>query len=278
MYFCYMDESGCTGALPSATSAIQPALVIAGIIVEESRLNALTFDFLNLKQRFFPNKLPPSAEFLDWVPAEVKGNEIRKRARSASHRERSHAYQFLDSLLNLAESHHIRINGRIWVKGIGQPFIGTSVYTVSVQHICRYFDHFLSTANTGGLVIADSRDPALNANVAHSVFTMKFKAAGDAFPRLLEMPTFGHSQNHVGIQIADLLCSAFLFPMATCTFCLGHVTSPHVHASHIGLRKKFGPRLRSLQYLYYEAGKNRGGITASDAIGKKSVADMFSPY
>ena len=148
MYFCYMDESGCTGALPNATSAIQPVLVIAWIIVEESQLNTLTFDFLNLKQRFFPNKLASSAGFLAWVLAEVKGSEIRTRARSSNHRQRSHAYRFLDNLLSLVESHYIQIIGRIWVKGIGQPFSGTPVYTSSVQHICRYFDHFLSTKNS----------------------------------------------------------------------------------------------------------------------------------
>ena len=242
MHFCYMDESGCTGALPSAATRVQPVLVIAGILVEESRVRDLTFDFLNLKQRFFPNKLPPSAEFLGWVLEEVKGNDVRKMARSNSHRERSHAYAFLDGFMALLEAHHIGVIGRVWAKGIGQPFHGVPVYTSSVQHICRYFSHFLDLNNSTGLIIADSRDPALNANVSHSIFTMKFRAAGDAFPRLLEMPTFGHSENHVGIQVADLLCSAFLFPMATCTYCLGHLTSPHVHASHVGLRRKFGAK------------------------------------
>jgi hypothetical protein len=37
------------------------------------------------------------------------------------------------------------------------------------------------------------------------------------------MPLFGHSDNHAGIQAADLLCSAFLFPMATYMYCLGHI-------------------------------------------------------
>lgn len=275
MHLCYMDESGCTGALPTATSAIQPVFVLAGIIVDESRLHGLTIDYLNLKQRFFPGKLSPTADFLQWVLAEIKGNEIRKRARSGSHRERSHAFSFLDAFLGLAEKYNLKIIGRLWVKGIGQPFNGRPVYTSSVQRICTYFNQFLMSSNSTGLIVADSRDPALNANVAHSVFTMKFKAAGDVFPRLMEMPVFGHSENHVGIQMADILCSALLYPLATCTYCLGHVTSPHVQPSHLGLKRRFGARLRSLQYLYSEAGKCRGGITVSDAIGKKSSAMMF---
>ena len=36
----------------------------------------------------------------------------------------------------------------------------------------------------------------------------------DAYDRLMEMPMFGHSDNHAGIQAADMICSAFLFPMA----------------------------------------------------------------
>ena len=35
------------------------------------------------------------------------------------------------------------------------------------------------------------------------------------------MPVFAHNQNHAGIQIADLVCSALLFPMATTRYCLG---------------------------------------------------------
>jgi hypothetical protein len=276
MYICYMDESGCTGVLPSATSPIQPVLVLAAVIVDESRLHALTIDYLNLKQRFFPGKLPVTAEFLQWILAEVKGSEIRKRARSPNHRSRSHAYAFLDGFVGLLEQHAIRIIGRVWVKGIGKPFVGRSVYTSSVQHVCTYFDHFLATENDVGFLIADSRDPALNANVSHSIFTMKFKAAGDAFPRLVEMPSFGHSENHVGIQMADILCSAFLFPMATCTYCLGHVASTHVQPSHVGLKRRFGARLRTLQYLYRETGRWKGGITVSDALAQKSAAVLFS--
>jgi hypothetical protein len=67
--------------------------------------------------------------------------------------------------------------------------------------------------------------------VSHSIFTQKFKAEGDQYPRVLEMPTFGHSNNHVGIQIADLLASALLYPMATCAYCRGHVSNVHVDAN-----------------------------------------------
>jgi hypothetical protein len=271
-----MDESGCTGALPSATSPIQPILAIAGVIVDEVSLHELTIKYLNLKQRFFPGKLSITAEFLEWILVEIKGSEIRKQARSISHRKRSNAFMFLDKFITLLESHQIKIIGRIWIKGIGQPFNGRSVYTSSVQHICKYFNNYLDRKNRRGFIISDSRNPTLNSNVSHSIFTAKFKTSGDAFPCLIEMPSFGHSENHVGLQLADLLCSGLLFPLAACSYCLGHVFSVHVQASHIGLKRHFGARLRALQYVYRDqTDKLTGGITVSDAIGKKSAAAMF---
>jgi hypothetical protein len=66
--------------------------------------------------------------------------------------------------------------------------------------------------NDRGVVIADSRVPGQNVNVAHSVFTQKYRATGDPYPRILEVPVFGHSNNHVGLQLADVVGSALLAP------------------------------------------------------------------
>lgn len=275
MYICYMDESGCTGALPSSTSPIQPVLVVAGVIIDQQKIQAATVEYLNIKRKFFPKRLGQSAAFLQWVLEEIKGSDIRKDVRSSGRSERRHAIGFLDHFMLLLERNGVKIIGRLWVKGVGQPFSGTPVYTSSVQHICEYFNNFLESHQSAGCIIADSRNPALNANVSHSIFTMKFRAKGDAFPRILEMPTFGHSENHVGIQLVDLLCSSLLFPLAAYSYCTGHVTSVHVSPSYSAIKLRFGARLRSLQYIYRDGGKIRGGITVSDAIGKKSAAEMF---
>jgi hypothetical protein len=40
----------------------------------------------------------------------------------------------------------------------------------------------------------------------------------------MEVPSFGHSDNHAGLQLADLICSAFLWPMAMHAYCEGHIT------------------------------------------------------
>ncbi|TCG00797.1 hypothetical protein BZM27_54615 [Paraburkholderia steynii] len=53
-------------------------------------------------------------------------------------------------------------------------------------------------------MVADFLDDATDDQVAHSIFTQKYRARGDPFDRLLELPTFGISNNHVGLQLTDV--------------------------------------------------------------------------
>ncbi len=92
------------------------------------------------------------------------------------------------------------------------------------------------------------------------------------------MPVFGHSDNHAGIQAADMICSAFLFPMAAFAFCHGYVNNIHVHAEYSRVRDRYGDRLKRLQYRYQDSdGWWRGGITVSDGIGHKKGRALFAP-
>jgi hypothetical protein len=101
--------------------------------------------------------------------------------------------------------------------------------------------------------------------------------AGDPYPHLVEMPTYGHSENHVGLQLADLICSALLFPMAVSACCVGAVTNPHVLPEYGGLRRRYGGRLKALQYRYLEAGSYRGGIVVADGLAQRPGRILFEP-
>jgi hypothetical protein len=270
-----VDESGCLGVLPSATSPIQPVFVIAGISVPHDRLTDLTHDFLSLKTRFFPGVRAPT--YLDTVMDEIKGAELRRSMALGTRGQRRHAFGFVDKGLKLLVAHNARMFGRLWVKGIGTPFDGRSIYTYSMQAICTYFQQQLSANDDTGFVIADSRNKPANALVAHSIFTQMFRTAGNPYDRIVEMPTFGHSDNHVGLQLADLVCSALLFPIAVHTYCTGHVTNLHVRPGYRLLKQRYAEQLRDLQFRYQEPGTRfwRGGITVTDAIGKRSGGEMF---
>lgn len=273
---CYIDEAGCTGALPAADAPIQPVLVIAGIIIDYSKLHDLTRDIINLKQRYFPKLISTNSTHLDWIRTEIKGSEIRKAACSESRSDRRYSIGVLDKVQTLSDNADISLIGRVWVKGIATPMNGVSVYTSSIQSIYNDFQRYLTAEDDFGFVVLDSRLKHFNTQVAHSIFTQKFKGTGDSYDRVIELPAVSHSDNHAGLQAADLICSAFITPVAIDTYCRGFVNNMHVRPRCSELKTRYKDWLKSKQYRYNEAsGRSRGGLTVSDGLGKKPGGDLF---
>ncbi|AGX87309.1 DUF3800 domain-containing protein [Candidatus Symbiobacter mobilis] len=278
MYVCYIDEAGCTGELTGPGSAVQPAFVLNGLIVPAGRIESLTRAWIQLKQTYFPKRLPQESNIHDWMVAEIKGSDIRRMARADARNERRFAHQVVGSALDLLERHGTHIVGRVFVKPIPGAFDGTAVYTSSVQSVCRSFQTFLEQNDDIGIVIADSRNKGKNTNVAHSVFTQRYAAAGDPYSRIIEIPTFGHSDNHAGLQLADLICSTLLFPIAV-QRCASHVLTDHTHCSphYERLPDKFGERLQALQYRYRDGNSYwHGGISLTDKVSQQHATILFS--
>jgi hypothetical protein len=278
MYVAYLDDAGDPEMLPSATTPhVPPVFIVGAIAVRQDRLRSLTVSYLSLKRRFFPG-LGSSSHLLDGIRAEVKGSEIRKMVRSSRRRENRQAVTFLEKVIALLEAHDVKVFGRIWVKAVGAPINKESITTHSVQACCTTFQDLLNTTSSTGAMIIDSSAPKLNAVLSHSIFTQKFKATGDSYDRIMEMPVFGHSENHAGLQLADLVASALLFPMATHGYCTGHVQNVHVHERFSVLQPRFGGRIACLQHRYYDSeGKRRGGVTVSDGLGHRPGSVLFPP-
>lgn len=276
MKICYIDEAGCTGKLPSPRSDIQPVFVLSAVVFDSESIPEVTRDFLGLKKKFFPNLVSPDSGFLSYVLPEIKGSEIRKAVREKNRNNRRHAIGFLDKYINLLENFGAKIFSKIYIKGIGSSINGRSIYTSSIQSMCSCFQNLLDFESKRGVVIIDSRNKLKNATVSYSIFTQKFKTTGDTYCSLLEMPTFGHSENHVGLQMADLLCSALLFPMSSWVYCNGHVHNVHVHGRYQQLVDRYSSRLKKVQHRYMEDGRWRGGVTISDALEKRSGALLFA--
>jgi uncharacterized protein DUF3800 len=251
---------------------------VLGLVLPWTKLQAITLDFLNLKRRWYPRALPVGTPFLDWVLHEVKGGDLRKTIREGTHNIR-HAIGFLNGCVKLIEAHEARLVGRVWIKKPGDPFNARSIYTSSIQAMATYFHRCLADRDDIGVMILDSRSPRQNAQVAHSIFTQKFRTAGDRYIRLAEMPTFGHSENHAGLQLVDIIASALVLPIACYVFCTGAVVNRYLVVSEFGvLRVRFGARLRALQYRYQEPdGRWSGGIVVSDAIAGKPGGLLFGP-
>ncbi len=234
---CFIDEAGDLGSLSDPPQPNdQPVLVIGGLFVDGASVHPLTDDFLNLKKTFSRSR-GPSSRHLDRILHEIKGATVRKHALRSTLRARNHAIGLLDGTLRLVHTHNVKLVARIWVKGIGAPFDARSVYTSSVQTLCTYFHHAPDAANGSGMCIADGHSTLRNVTVAHSIFTKKFGTRHPCYQWLAELPTFGHSVNHAGLQICDIVCSALLYPIACFAYCTGHVTNIHVQPGAARLRK-----------------------------------------
>ena len=272
MYICYVDESGGFEELDSSADAT-PLMVVAGLIVPTKALASLTADFLAMNRRFYPDQV---SQHLDYVLKEIKGASLRARVRSDSRRRRRHATQVLDRVLDLIGRHEIRLLGRVWVKEPGIPLEPRPTYTFSIQDIARHFHRFLEAHDSEGLILCDSRQHRQDIQVAHSLFTQKHKALGDELPRLIEPVVFGKSDNHVGLQMADIVASALLFPIAARVYCDPSPNGVHTDPRYDDLRQRYSARLQTCRYLYQDSeGKIRGGVTVSDRLHKRPSGLLF---
>lgn len=276
MKICYVDEAGCVGSLPATDSDIQPVLAICGVIFDYKKLHVSNEKLLSLKHKFYPNSYGGREKYLESILHEIKGTELRKKATADSRNVRRHAFGFMDAQVSLLEEIDAKLVGRVWVKRPGDGFNGKSVYTFSIQSIYENFQRYLAYCDDVGIVIVDSRLKHLNSNVAHSIYTQKFKSSGDLYDRVFELPAFAHSDNHAGIQFADFIASALLWPISVEAYCKGHLESVHTRRDYRNLKARYAVRLKAMQFRYQEVnGRWRGGITVSDAIGQKSGAELF---
>ena len=276
-YIAYMDDAGDLGPVTNPPQYNdQPVFALTFLLVNQIRLSALVPEFLQIKRNFYPGLIPPASHFLAAVLKEVKGADIRRDIATGSRNKARHATKFLSGIVDLCIRSDIKVVSKIVVKGIGQPVSHRAVYTSACQSLFKSFDHYLSTVDDVGFCIADSRTKGLNVPVAHSIFTQMFSIRRTHYPRIMELPTFGHSDNHVGVQLCDLLTSALIVPVAVHTYCTGHITNVHVQAGYSRIRARFTTRLQQLLYRYQDSQQVwRGGLTVSDAILLRPSSEMF---
>lgn len=277
MHIAYIDETGDLGTIASPPHHNdQPVFALTLLVINQTRLATLVPDFIQLKRNFFPGLCPPASHFLASVLPEIKGADLRRDLARGSRNKIRHAIRFLDKVLELCVQSDAKLISKVFVKTIGQTNQFTAVYTSACQSLFRTFDHYLTTADDFGFCIADFRTTALNVQVSHSIFTQMFSTRQAQYPRIVELPTFGHSDNHVGVQICDLLSSALIVPMAIHTYCTGHLTNVHVQPAYSRIRGRYTTRIQRLLYRYQDTqGMWRGGITVSDGILHRPSSAMF---
>ena len=277
MRLCYIDQSGDTGAFTVDNVNSQPVFLLTALFMPQERLANVTRSVIALKQRYFPKMKPVGDHWHDWLRVEVKGAELRRFIREGGRDNRRLALGFMSRALSILEHNDCRIVSRIFVKGVGEDFDGTSVYASAVQKMITAFDNYIGECADKGIAILDSRNKNKNAPLAHSLFTWGFSSHGHEYNRLAELPVFGHSENHAMIQLADWVSSAFLFPMSAYTYCSQYETGClHIDKTYAVIRKMFGQRLKALQYRYALAdGSKRGGIHVQGKMAKLNSLQLF---
>jgi hypothetical protein len=277
MYICYIDESGDSQAVNHPTHEEQPMLIVAGLFVDAARISRLTDDFIRLKRSFYPNRFKTVAHSLDVLLTEIKGSDIRADIRKLdpSAPKVQHHLRFLDGVLALCNSHDVKVVSRVWVKAYQTPLDDRTIYSMTAQHIAKRFQHYLIDKESRGMMIADFRDPARNQYVSHSIFTQKHKLGngGDAYPSIEETAVFGVSNNHACLQIADLVCSTILYPIAGRTVCNGPFNNVHTHKNFDLIVQRYTKRIRKLQYHCSDDGRRLWGITVRDP--HNSITSIF---
>lgn len=277
MQLCYVDESGTAETLVSSDSDQQPVIVVAGVSLPEQDLTKITHDWIKLKGRFHPNIAKSGHGWLDAILKEVKGAKLRKGFRDgSSKRQRKQAVGMIDGTIQLLERYDAKILGRVWVKRLNTENDDMKIHASSLQFICGAFDAGLPSKERG-MVVVDSQTYKHNHQLAHSVFTQRF-AKEPKHCGLVDMPVFGHSDNHAGLQIADLLCSAVLAPIACAVYAGSYESwNRHCGSDFLEIRERFGSRLGALTYQWTNPGNGskRPSLIVSDPLGKRGSHLMW---
>lgn len=267
MYICYIDESGDSGTLQITDKNSNPFFIVVGIIVEHSRLIPLTHDFLRLKRTFFPNHFNATPLPLDGILVEIKGNDLRKNLRGSNRRRWQQTIGYIDSCIKLLNQHSVRLIAKALIKNPGSQNNDAAFYGNSIMHICKHFNIFLEFNQEFGLVIADSRKTPQNQRTTHTIFTQRHQSRGNSYPRILEMPSYGHSNNFAMIQLADLVCSAVVFPMLSDAFGshLHGNGNVHISTKYTSVRNRYKTDIKNMQFMYQDANNFWcGGLLVSD--------------
>ena len=276
MQLCYVDESGTAERLTEADRDQPPVVVNAGISLPERTLTKITRECIELKTTFYPSIGQSGHGWLDAILQDIKGAKIRAGFKAkASVRQKKNSVGLLDGILRLLERYDAKIMGRIWMKRLGVENQDMSMHGAALQHICAAFDAGLP-AGERGMVVVDSQTYQHNHKLAHSMFTQRFgkepKHCG-----LVDMPVFGHSDNHAGLQMADMVCSALLAPIACAVFGGRYARwNRHCDSGYLDIRERFGQRLAARTFTWKDYHRQTcASLVVSNPVSKRGVSLMW---
>lgn len=280
MHLCYVDESGDAEALRSYLPDCAPVFVLVGVTVPDSTVNQLIWDFLQLKKELNPSLDRDNVRLSNVIEHEMKGSKLRADVRKdrGARNVRRRAYRALDQIFGLLDQHNCQLVGKIVVKvpDAEHPPTDRAVYSQAIAEMAESFQAQLAAAGTSGMMVLDARTKVKNTPSVMGITTRRFRSGGSKFPNLVESPVFGHSDTHVPLQIADIVASAVLFPIACAEYCAELEWNTHPHPRYRDVKERYGERLQQLEYRYTDAeGVRRGGFQVIDPIDHRPTHLLF---
>ena len=163
--------------------------------------------------------------------------------------------------------------GKAWGRGLT-----ASSYHMSVAGIADDFHNRLAATGQSGMMVLDARTKVKNTPNVLGVTTRKFRSGGDPLPRLVESPVFGHSDSHLGLQAADIVASALVFPLACLAYCDNMPWNTHCHGNYQRILQRYAERLHKLECRDVVGGGGRtGGVKVHDLRNHRASIEIFGP-
>ncbi len=188
-----------------------PLFVLASLAFHADAWRSVDRSYLELKKKFFSKEIGKGRPEL----FEMKGSQLVRPGNKDSRR----AHTFVRRVLELCSNNHMAGFAVGFKKNPIHPTSRTSMYTMALQYLVERFSGFLEETHQGltlgyaaqhaqGIIVADSRMRNLDLNVAISHLSFIFgNPVGQRCTRVIEAPTFTHSELSVGIQLTDIFAA-----------------------------------------------------------------------
>lgn len=235
MFLIYADESGSSDPHSEPLVVGQtPLFVLASLAFHADAWRNVDRSYLELKKRFFSREIGASRPEL----FEIKGSQLVR----PGNRNNRRTHTFVRRVMELCSNNNMAGFAVAFKKHPLRPTSKTSMYTMALQYLVERFNCFLEETHKGlttgyeaqhaqGIIVADSRMRNLDLNVATSHLSFIFgNAIGQTCTRVIEAPTFTHSELSVGIQLADIYaaCLYARFYRRSCRAIVGALDYSHM--------------------------------------------------
>lgn len=212
MFLIYADESGSTDRHSEPLLSGQtPIFVLGSLLLHADAWRSVDRAYRDLKRRFFSKEIGTGRAEL----YEIKGSDLVK----PSNKENRRRHTFMRRVLTMCSENRMAGFAVAFRKNAIHPTSRVSMYNMALQYMSERFSCFLEETQAGltpgfdaqhaqGIIVADSRMRNLDFNVATSHLSFIFgHPVGQRCLRIIEAPTFTHSQLSVGIQLTDIFAA-----------------------------------------------------------------------